>query len=167
MLDSQLTMKDFQQFLTSGNFVSTKKVPFYLHWTRQFLSFCRKGLKDGISNDVIQAFLADLSKHKEKWLVEQAREAIKLYLFFKNRPSKKLRSTGPTKSQWDILVLEAVFRRIYAKFLAEGEGNPVNDMIKISNNPILIPRMPFGKHRGSCSARFQRITLPGFECGVG
>jgi hypothetical protein len=101
MLDSQLTMKDFQQFLTSGNFVSAKKMPFYLHWTRQCLSFYRKELKDSVSSDEIQAFLADLSKHKEKWQVEQAREVIKLYLFFKNRPSKKLRSTGLTKSQWD------------------------------------------------------------------
>jgi integron integrase len=101
-------MKDFQQFLTSGNFVSSKKVPFYLHWTRQFLSFCQKELKDGISNDEIQAFLADLSKHKEKWQVEQAREGIKLYLFFKNRPSKSLRSTGPTKSQWDTVSHEMV-----------------------------------------------------------
>ena len=48
----------------------------------------------------------------------------------------------------DILVLEAVFKRIYAKFVANGLNNPVNEMIKVSNNPVLIPRMPFGKHNG-------------------
>jgi exodeoxyribonuclease X len=39
----------------------------------------------------------------------------------------------------DILVLEAVFKRIYAKFVANGMRNPINEMIKVSNNPILIP----------------------------
>ena len=48
----------------------------------------------------------------------------------------------------DILVLEAVFWRIHAKFVANGLRNPNHEMIKISNNPILIPRMPFGKHKG-------------------
>ena len=48
----------------------------------------------------------------------------------------------------DILVLESVFKRIYAKFVSNGMRNPVNQMIKVSNNPILIPRMPFGKHKG-------------------
>lgn len=48
----------------------------------------------------------------------------------------------------DIMVLEAVFWRIHAKFVANGLRNPNHEMIKVSNNPILIPRMPFGKHKG-------------------
>jgi len=49
----------------------------------------------------------------------------------------------------DIMVLEAVFKRIYDKFVADGLKDPTQEMIKISNNPILIPRMPFGKHKGA------------------
>jgi exodeoxyribonuclease X len=48
----------------------------------------------------------------------------------------------------DIMVLEALFKRIYDKFVANGLRNPNREMIKISNSPILIPRMPFGKHKG-------------------
>jgi len=48
----------------------------------------------------------------------------------------------------DILVLEAVFNRINTKFKENGLKEPVQEMIRISNNPILIPRMPFGKHKG-------------------
>jgi exodeoxyribonuclease X len=48
----------------------------------------------------------------------------------------------------DILVLEALFKRIYAKF----ESNQVVDieaqMIRISQSPVLVGRMPFGKHKG-------------------
>jgi exodeoxyribonuclease X len=47
----------------------------------------------------------------------------------------------------DILVLEALFRRIYDRFVADGLNDPAQEMIRISNNPVLIPRMPFGKHK--------------------
>ena len=59
----------------------------------------------------------------------------------------------------DILVLEAVFKRIYAKFVANGLSNPVNEMIKVSNNPILLPRMPFGKHKGLLFSEVPRDYL--------
>jgi DNA polymerase III epsilon subunit-like protein len=56
----------------------------------------------------------------------------------------------PHSALGDILVLEGVFNRIRAKFLENGElENPVEEMIRISSSPILIPRMPFGKHKGS------------------
>jgi exodeoxyribonuclease X len=59
----------------------------------------------------------------------------------------------------DIIVLEAVFKRIQAKFVANGLENPVQEMIKISNNPILIPRMPFGKHKGLLFSEVPRDYL--------
>ena len=48
----------------------------------------------------------------------------------------------------DIMLRTAVFGRIYARFVSNGLQNPVNEGIKISNNPIPIPRMPFGKDGG-------------------
>ena len=49
----------------------------------------------------------------------------------------------------DILVLEAVFNRIYAKFLeTHNRQTAIEEMIQISANPVLMPRMPFGKHKG-------------------
>jgi exodeoxyribonuclease X len=48
----------------------------------------------------------------------------------------------------DILVLEALFRRIYARFQSDGAEDIENEMIRLSNTPILIARMPFGKHKG-------------------
>jgi exodeoxyribonuclease X len=46
----------------------------------------------------------------------------------------------------DILVLKGIFQRIYAKF--KGQADPVAEMVKISSSPVLVPRMPFGKHKG-------------------
>lgn len=49
----------------------------------------------------------------------------------------------------DILVLEGVFNRIYNKFQKNDElDDPIKEMLRISSNPVLIPRMPFGKHKG-------------------
>jgi exodeoxyribonuclease X len=49
----------------------------------------------------------------------------------------------------DILVLEGLFSRLNAKFQENDQlENPVQEMIRISSNPVLLPRMPFGKHKG-------------------
>lgn len=48
----------------------------------------------------------------------------------------------------DITVLEALFKRIHARFEQDAVQDIENEMIRISNSPILIPRMPFGKHKG-------------------
>ncbi len=48
---------------------------------------------------------------------------------------------NPHDALSDILVLEKVFQ-FYAKFYS------IEEMVKISSQPILIKRMPFGKHKG-------------------
>ena len=48
----------------------------------------------------------------------------------------------------DIMVLESLFSRLNTKFQENGKlKDPVQEMINISSNPVLIPRMPFGKHK--------------------
>jgi DNA polymerase III epsilon subunit-like protein len=49
----------------------------------------------------------------------------------------------------DVLVLEGIFNRLYGKFKEDPKlKDPVQEMIKISNNPVLVSRMPYGKHKG-------------------
>lgn len=54
----------------------------------------------------------------------------------------------PHSALGDILVLEGLFRRIRARFDPAGEEDAAAQMLKISNEPVLIARMPFGKHKG-------------------
>ena len=56
-------------------------------------------------------------------------------------------AAAPHTALGDVLVLEALFNRIYSKF-KEGIGGPVEEMIKISSSPVMVQRMPFGKHKG-------------------
>jgi len=53
---------------------------------------------------------------------------------------------SPHNALGDILVLEGVFNRMNTKFRENDKlEDPVQEMIRISSNPVLIPRMPFGK----------------------
>lgn len=60
----------------------------------------------------------------------------------------------------DVLVTERLFQRIHAKFKGQSIGDdPVDEMIKISRSPVLVPRMPFGKHKGLKMAEVPRDYL--------
>lgn len=55
----------------------------------------------------------------------------------------------PHDALGDIMVLEALFKRIEAKFARIGTPEVRGEMIRISSAPVLISRMPFGKHKGA------------------
>ena len=48
----------------------------------------------------------------------------------------------------DVLVLEALFKRIRTKMIEKFGDQTVDRMLEISSKPSLIKRMPFGKHQG-------------------
>jgi DNA polymerase III epsilon subunit-like protein len=54
----------------------------------------------------------------------------------------------PHSALGDILVLEGLFRRIRAQFEPVDEADAAAQMLKISSEPVLVARMPFGKHKG-------------------
>jgi len=54
----------------------------------------------------------------------------------------------PHSALGDILVLEGLFRRIRAQFEPADEADAAAQMLKISREPVLVARMPFGKHKG-------------------
>ena len=60
----------------------------------------------------------------------------------------------------DILVLEGLFNRLHAKFQENDKlMDPVQEMINISSNPVLIARMPYGKHKGMLFSEVPRDYL--------
>jgi exodeoxyribonuclease X len=54
----------------------------------------------------------------------------------------------PHDAYGDILVLEKLFYRIHEKMTGQSNVDPVADMIRISQNPVRLARVPFGKHKG-------------------
>jgi len=63
---------------------------------------------------------------------------------------------SPHDALGDILVLEALFIRIHAKIKEIFGAEAVDKMIELTNNPILLPRMPFGKHKG---VKFEKVPV--------
>jgi DNA polymerase III epsilon subunit-like protein len=55
---------------------------------------------------------------------------------------------NPHDALGDILVLEGLFKRIHAKAKDEFGTGAIDKMIEVTKNPVLLTRMPFGKHKG-------------------
>ena len=74
-------MDDFKEYLLSKQIVS-KKTHYYLNWVLQLYVFCKKDPGTQVPSNEISRYLSQLSKSQEEWQVQQAREAISLYMFF-------------------------------------------------------------------------------------
>ena len=62
----------------------------------------------------------------------------------------------PHDALGDILVLEALFNRIHAKAMDKYGVYAIDKMIEVTKNPVLLARMPYGKHKGM---KFEEIPI--------
>ena len=90
------TLPEYQQYLLSRKLVPEKNVSYYAHWVSLYLAFSnRQENMDKV--DMLPRFLDDLQsrKHMDDWQVQQAREAVQLYMGqFLTNPSYPLESKG-------------------------------------------------------------------------
>jgi integron integrase len=102
-------MEDFKAFLIAKQFIPDKKVPYYLMWVSRFYSFCNRGVDETLSKNDVDAFIKHLTKSCEEWQVNQAKEAIELFFFFRHRATQ---SNGQkdldTDGQWKLAAEEMV-----------------------------------------------------------
>jgi len=94
-------MEQFKSYLISSKLADEKKAGFYVSWVTSFYRYCNRSLDDSITTEDIERYLKRLSKNREDWQVKQASEAIKLFLFFKDR-GKALqgKETLESSDQW-------------------------------------------------------------------
>jgi len=84
--NENLLFKDFQDFLVRSQQLPEKRIPFYLRWVSRFHEFCSRQHMDGMGKEAIASYLQDLAKDHEDWQVQQAKEAVRLYRYFKGLP---------------------------------------------------------------------------------
>jgi Phage integrase, N-terminal SAM-like domain len=84
--NENLLFKDFQDFLVRNQHLPEKRIPFYLRWVIRFHEFCSRQHLDGMEMEAIAPFLQDLAKDHEDWQVQQAKEAVRLYRYFRGLP---------------------------------------------------------------------------------
>ena len=60
-------------------------MPYYLRWVAQYQKFCRQTPDQGIPPESVTSFVSQLAKSHEDWQVLQARDAVRLYLYFSDK----------------------------------------------------------------------------------
>jgi len=84
-------MEDFREYLLKSRIANTKTVTFYLHWVAQFFNYCHKQPHEAFTIEEQAAFLRQKAGALKSWQLGQAREAIEVYSFWKNRQNGKNR----------------------------------------------------------------------------
>ncbi len=94
-------MQAYKDYLLARRMTTPKAVDFYLHWVRQFYRYSQKDIGETVSSEEIDAYLKNLSRKHEKWQVDQAAQAIKLYQFFETRnKTASSRHASGANAQW-------------------------------------------------------------------
>ncbi|ANT64002.1 integron integrase [Prosthecochloris sp. CIB 2401] len=91
---------DFREFLLKKQHVPEKNVPYYLRWVAQYHTFCRKNPELGTPSESVTSFVTWLAKQHEEWQVLQAREAVRLYLYFTDGAQHKVTSVPNDNHDW-------------------------------------------------------------------
>ena len=105
-------MDDFKEFIIRKNLVPKEKATFYLLWINRFLKFenIQDLSKANIDEKQINNFANNLEKNHEEWQVNQARYALRLFMFFQshNHLDTNAPNTKPAVDQWKNLAAEMV-----------------------------------------------------------
>jgi len=78
-------MEKFKKYLILSKIVPENKVNFYVNWISKFYFSCKKVPGQPVTQYEIGEFLNSLSKYCEDWQVNQAADAVHLYLFHLKR----------------------------------------------------------------------------------
>ncbi len=78
-------MNDFRSFLLGKCRIPENKVPFYLQWVSKYNTFSKNNPPGYDSLEI--SYLNALSRKYESWQVQQAKNAISLYSYFKTTGS--------------------------------------------------------------------------------
>ncbi len=84
----RISIKKFEEYLKSVRIVPGNRIPYYVSWVSRFFEYLGKENDASVNANEIDKFTHELGKTYEEWQVNQARDAIRLYLFFRLKKSK-------------------------------------------------------------------------------
>ena len=80
-----MSVEDFCNYLQSKGFISKKQIPYYSRWVTRFLQFSNTLSDKMPPEQQMHNYLSGIEKRCEQWQIDQAKEAVSLYLFFVSR----------------------------------------------------------------------------------
>lgn len=102
-------MERFKSYLSSKQIIPEKKLDYYLSWVIQFYGFCDKLPYDEVSAEEIDTFLKHLTRFREEWQVNQASEAIRLFIYFNRREYQgQAKADLDSNTQWKAVAQDMV-----------------------------------------------------------
>jgi integrase len=78
-------MEQFTQFLQKKRIATPKQRPYFVKWVLDLNTYCKKKPGEPIEQDDINRFLSAHTDQLEDWQMQQAQDAIRLYIFFQNK----------------------------------------------------------------------------------
>jgi integron integrase len=94
-------MNNFETFLDGQRLVPEKRKPHYVRWVSKFQRFLGGDGNFQLAHEKISEFLRDLGKTYEEWQVEQAKGAIRLFLYYRSKEgNKKSNSAIGASAEW-------------------------------------------------------------------
>ena len=75
----------FRRFLNNGNVVPNSRVSYYLNWVSQLYQYLDREADQRVTSKEVESFLKKIALSRQDWQVRQAREAIRLYLYMRER----------------------------------------------------------------------------------
>ncbi len=94
-----MNLEKFRNYLSTKGFVVESQLPYYIKWVETFLHFCKGQAEPYGPVDMVQPFLEDFRRNRKDWQVQQAKEAVSLYLFFLDHPGRNNEYRPP---DWDV-----------------------------------------------------------------
>jgi integron integrase len=99
----------FKSYLLSKQIIPEKKLDYYLSWVIQFYGFCGKLPYGEVSAEEIDTFLKHLTRFREEWQVNQASEAIQLFIYFNRREYQgQAKADLDSNTQWKAVAQDMV-----------------------------------------------------------
>ncbi len=94
-----MNFEKFRNYLATRGFVAESQLPYYIKWVEAFLHFCKGQAEPYGPVDMVQPFLDDFRRNRKDWQVQQAKEAVSLYLFFLDYSGRNNEYRPP---DWDV-----------------------------------------------------------------
>ena len=95
-------IEKFGNYLLSKRLVTEKHLPFYLRWIDRFIQFCNDRSQSTNLENQIEPFLVEFGRKRKQWQVDQAKEAISLFCFYRTKMArlKNPPATLPWSAAW-------------------------------------------------------------------
>jgi integron integrase len=108
-------MQSFIEFLSHDGSVSERSRPYFARWVAKYVAYSRRESIDGNSMGQFLAWIAD---KYEDWQVDQARQALRLYLYYRSRYFQERSGTssppGDPRQMTDSSATSAAQRTLYS-----------------------------------------------------